>query len=345
MLKLRVHRTIASVKNVWKELEKTGGDMCSVYQSYWVNSVVKRRMLIYNIQRKCSVRYLQLIEDGKTRMILPVCKTCGSNRYHSVGQFNGYQVFDFVYSKEMTPEKMEQYLSFVLRSLKIEHLSLRNVPRESVLLDCMTGQKNWLEDYEVAVQSSDNVCIDSKLDYDLWYGNLSKSMRQNVRTAYNRMNTDNVSMDFEISRGGRVRTAVLNEIIGLYCKRHATRYNVETSPLKKLYLRYLDFSTACMRYYHDRFYAVVYMNGKLAAFMSGLVEKGGSSIIIPRLSIEDAFSKYSPGVVLINETIRKMASDLGIRYLDLSKGTEQYKLSMGGHLYQTYHIDLIRKRR
>ena len=100
-----------------------------------------------------------------------------------------------------------------------------------------------------------------------------------------------------------------------------------------------------MRSDPDNFYALLYLNDQPAAFLSGMVEKAGSRAIIPRLSIEDEFSKYSPGMVLVNETIQRMIPESNTRYLDLSKGTEKYKLSMGGTLYHTHHIELNRQPR
>ena len=342
MLKLRIHRSILSLRASWNKLERNGGNTRSVYQSYRVNAAVKRRMLIYSLSGRYSVRYVEVLEDGQTQLILPVCKYHGSNRYCSIGQFNGYQVYDFIYACEMTPEKMGEYLVFVLRKLQIDHISLRNVSESSVLYKYLCTSKEPVAGYRVTCEGNDNVCIDTELSYELWHSKLSKSVRQNLRTAYNRMKTDGVSMRFEIKRGEKMKSSLLDEIIALYCKRHSERYQVETSPLKKLYLRYLDFSTACLQRDPENFYAAVYMNDQLAAFMAGMVEKDGTSVIIPRLSIEDEFSKYSPGMVLINETVRSMTSDMGIRYLDLSKGAEKYKFSMGGQAYQTYHIAVDR---
>ena len=241
-----------SVRRTWKKLECNANETSSVYQSYWVNAAVKKRMLIYGIPGGYSARYLELQEDGKTLMILPVCKYRRSNRYCSVGSFNGYQVYDFIYSREMTHEKMKQGLLFALKKLKVEQLSLRNVPNTSVLYACLR-ELETCEDYQLTWESNDNVCIDTELDYDAWHSKLSKSNRQNLRTAYNRMNTDGVSMRFKIRRGEKMKSDTLNEIIELYRERHSARYNVETSTLKKQYLKYLDFSTACLRSHPDNF--------------------------------------------------------------------------------------------
>ena len=345
MYKLRIHRTIVSVRDAWRRLERNGGDQRSVYQSYRVNAIVKKRMPIYALQGKYSTRYVELLEDGETCMILPICKYHGSNRYCSIGRFNGYQVYDFIYTADMTPEKMSRCLAFVLKELNVESLSLSNVPHHSVLFTCLSTPELTPGGYQAQWTSNDNVTIDTGLDYEQWHSGLSKSTRQNLRTAYNRMNTDGVSRHFVLYQGEKMPARVLDQIIDLYCKRHSARYNEQVSPLKKWYLRHLDFSTACMRSDPDNFYALLYLNDQPAAFLSGMVEKAGSSAIIPRLSIEDEFSKYSPGMVLVNETIQRMIPESNTRYLDLSKGTEKYKLSMGGTLYHTHHIELNRQPR
>lgn len=209
MFKLRIHKTILSVRGAWRKLESTGSRARSVYQSYRVNAAVKRRMPIYSIPQKYSVRYVELLEDGQTQLILPLCKYHGTDRYGSVGQFNGYQVYDFIYSGDMTPEKMSRCLSFVLQQLNIQELTLRSVPQSSLLYDCLTEAEEPVDGYRVSWEDNENVCIDTQLSYDLWHSGLSKSTRQNLRTAYNRMNTDGVSWRFEIKRGEKMKGSLL----------------------------------------------------------------------------------------------------------------------------------------
>lgn len=338
MLKLHIHKRLSSVRKQWKRIEKSSSTNMSAYQSYYVNAVVKKRLFVYGFKEGYSARYLELREDGKPLMILPICKYRGTENYCSLGNFNGFQVYDFVYAQEMTIEKMRRCLQLILQSIQPSQLSFYNVPEYSLLYQSIAGTEKLRSGYTVTCQKNDNVCIDTENDYDLWYGKLSKSTRQNIRTAYNRMKTDDIQLRFESYRGVKLKRSFLNPLIELYCKRHEARYEVKTSFWKKLYLKYVDFSTACLRSYHDNFCTAVYMNEKPAAFMSGMVEKDGTSVVIPRLSINDDFSRYSPGVVLINETVRQLTSDTGVRILDLSKGAEGYKLFMGGKLYHTHNI-------
>lgn len=338
MYKIRMHRSVASVRSVWRRLERNTSPQTSVYQSYWVNAVVKKRLPVYGIPQKYSALYLELQENGETILILPLCKYWSAEKYCSIGKFNGFQVYDLIYSREMTLDKMKQCIAFVLAYLKPSELKLYNVPSSSLLFRAVNEAGGFQTPYSIECTENGNVCIDASEGYDAWYGALTKSTRQNIRTAYNRMKTDEATMDFVFYRGQRLPGKLLNGLIDLYCSRHASRYDVQTSGAKKLYLRYLDFSTACLRSFEDNFCAVLYINGKIAAFLSGMVEKNGTSVVVPRLSIDNQFSRYSPGVLLINETIKGFAGQSSLCRLDLSKGVEGYKLSMGGQMYYTYDI-------
>lgn len=343
LLKLRICRNLWPLRGAWKRLEGQASAQTSVYQSYYVNKTVKKRLGIYALQQRYSARYIAVTEDGKTKLILPLCRYRGREDYCALGRFNGFQVYDLIYGKNLTKEEFLRCFRFVLEKLSPKSLVLSNVPCSSLLYQCV--EEGLLEDcgYGCALKANDNVCICTGGDYDSWYAALSKHTRQNVRTAYNRMASDAVQMRYELYRGKKPDTKTLDQIIELYCARHSARYGVQTSRAKKLYLRYLDFSTACLQNHKDNFCAVLYMNDRLAAFMAGMVEKEGSAVVIPRLSIEDDFGRYSPGVVLINETVKRMTTEQNIGNLDLSKGAEGYKLSMGGTLYHTYDITLTKQ--
>lgn len=78
------------------------------------------------------------------------------------------------------------------------------------------------------------------------------------------------------------------------------------------------------------------IDGTLAAFMSGLVKD--NVFVVPRLSINNEYRRYSPGIILINEAIKYFISDTKITILDLSQGQESYKYNMGGKEHYTYEF-------
>lgn len=182
------------------------------------------------------------------------------------------------------------------------------------------------------------ICADE--GYENYYAQLSKHTRQNLRTAYNRMNKDGISCSLEIVAGKPVPQKLFRDIMTVYYNRHASRYGVKTSAIKKYYLQRIDFSTRCLQQYPDNFAAVLYMDDCVAGFMAGMQDADGSRIIIPRLSINEMFLKYSPGMVLINEAMQYLTEKTSISRLDLSKGAEQYKFAMGGNCYYTYSMQI-----
>jgi CelD/BcsL family acetyltransferase involved in cellulose biosynthesis len=88
------------------------------------------------------------------------------------------------------------------------------------------------------------------------------------------------------------------------------------------------------------FLAEVKIDEKIAAFMCGYVNEDDGIIYVPRLAIDDRFARYSPGVCLINSTVKYMYENTAYRVLDLGTGNESYKLSLGGELYQLFNFEV-----
>lgn len=124
-------------------------------------------------------------------------------------------------------------------------------------------------------------------------------------------------------------------MLKLYYKRHEQRYNVQTSALKKWYLEHLNFVTVNLRQWKDAMSVMLFVDDELAAFMGGFISHGEGSYAVPRLSINEKFGFYSPGILLVNETARYMQENTPLRILDLSQGTESYKYKMGGTEHYT----------
>ena len=187
--------------------------------------------------------------------------------------------------------------------------------------------------------SKENVSIDFSSGYDIWLQSLSKNVRQNLRTAYNRLRKDGKDIYIETSCGGQISHSLMNRLIDIYIKRHDERYNVRTSTLKSAYLRYMDFSTRALMKNPRALH--IYISGEIAGFCSGYIDR--DAFIVPRLSIDNDFSRYSPGYLLINEAIKRFGiNNSRIRYIDLSEGTEKYKLDLGGTIYKKFDYTIKR---
>lgn len=85
---------------------------------------------------------------------------------------------------------------------------------------------------------------------------------------------------------------------------------------------------------------VLLIDGKVGAFMHGFYNEGLKSFEVPKLAMNEEYSWYSPGLVLVNETAKKFIEDGHIQYIDLTRGTEKYKTDMGGQFYETHAITI-----
>lgn len=72
--------------------------------------------------------------------------------------------------------------------------------------------------------------------------------------------------------------------------------------------------------------------------LQGYENSNAKSIEVPELAINEKFSFYSPGMILVNEVCRYLIEEKHYNALDLARGTEKYKKDMGGTIYKTYSI-------
>ena len=199
--------------------------------------------------------------------------------------------------------------------------------RESSLLNDMEKYRPCVR---INIEASENI-------YDSWFSRLSKSSRQNLRTAYNRMNTDGCV--FEFMTDSRVDYSEKMKLWKLYIKRtdqinnRAEKDNSLKQSLKNHINCYFNIIFHMLNREKNMEATRLYINGKLAAFM--LAYRTAEGIVIPKLSIDTDFSRYSPGCVMIAEYIKRLPGNQDF-ILDLSRGDEQYKLVLGGEKYYNF---------
>lgn len=191
-----------------------------------------------------------------------------------------------------------------------------------------------------------SICISG--GYDNWYQSLSKNTRQHIRQCYNRISKDNVHMEVKCIRGGNEKTLSIWKRMLLFSEHTLYKSDISFGVLYKLVHfaeavnKFFDPMTKALNKLKQSFQLELYLNGELAAFLSGFVSEG-NVIIFPRLSVNSKFSSYSAGILVHCEAIKYLSdntqNNLNIDYLDLGIAYD-YKYKYGASDYFDYSFRL-----
>lgn len=328
MTEVKIHKSINGLAEKWKQLE----DTVSPFQTFEINNAVWQSRLFYYVRQKLTFVYAEVLDDGVTRLIAPLCKS-SKGEYSSLSSINGLRNYDFVYSHFEAPEKIDYYTAALLDSLK------GPVQFDCVREDSPIVRYAMSNQHISTVEQLEQGAIYFGNSYGEYHSSLSKNTRQNLRTAYNRMNTDNRKYSFEVFNGTPVPGKLIKELMSVYCKRRSEKYN-NASFFHSMYLRYFDWQTREYENSGPFFTAVLKIDDKVAAFMSGFTDTNKGTVSIPRLAIDSCYGRYSPGILLLNETAKYFESNSDYQWLDLFGRSATYKLQMNAKPYYKYNVEI-----
>lgn len=269
--------------------------------------------------------YYKRVKSGTTKLLLR-------------GHFTSAGHLDFIYREDFTKEDYDFLIKEIGKHFENCTLEMDRVSERSLTYKYAAASG------AVRMVPSKMVSIPLPDTYDQWYHSLSKSVRQNIRTSYNRMNTDGKTFSFKLYYGQCPEKRVNQDILRLFARRLCQHSKIKSRLLEK----YLYFTKSrhpmTKGIDTDKNYigAVLYIDGILAAFFSGFVGND-DRILVPRLAINLDFNRFSPGGILINESIKAIKSETferNITELDLQRGDEPYKYSYGGVEYYDYSFSL-----
>ena len=256
--------------------------------------------------------YYYFVEDNQVNMILPVFVK--NNELHTIYTLD---YFDIPARADLSAEKMLEYLKL-----------LAHQENKLVYIERVNKKYNTYQKLNTLIESQPHspcVEINFASDYDTYYNGLSKHARQNLRTAYNRAKSDNYEITFDVYNG-KIDKNLAKNLQKIYINRRIGRYK-NMNILKKIMFSLSDPIKNCCFNLKDNYVSVLKFNNKPVAFMGGFIKN--KEVMIPRLAIDDNYSRYSVGILLVNETIKNLIGK-NFNCLDLANGTENYKYQMGG---------------
>ena len=279
------------------------------------------------------IAYVESRPHGKILMIVPLRWNIYKRCYKMLTDIQGCGKADALFDLQLSEEAKHTCVDFFYAHIG-HKCYFRRLPSEALLRDDINGIK---------LDNKQQICV--KIDFDCGVENLlhslHKSVRQNVRTAYNRLNKDNIGVELKVYRGSQMTDSVWRQIMDIYLDRLFSKYKTKAkrNTIQKFIhywkYRYIKHDTQSLRHLSNSFHAVLVGNGDIMAFLSGFMSMDDTTLVVPRLAINDSYHFYSPGYLLIVETLRYLEHETHCRCLDLSRGDERYKTDLGGTNYYT----------
>lgn len=311
----------------------------SIFQSFEIIRCVNT--LPYYLKCKSGIKIYEVKECNNT-VLIALFRKLGS-KLSVVGSEERFDFVDFIYGDIDTQTLYNALVSlflFLKEEIGIKEIEIKYLDVESKTYNVINDISSKQKEIKISFSNVLNENLDiSFRDYDQYLSSLSKNTRQNIRTAYNRLKKDNyehelkmVSFKYEHDEFIKIHKMCLN----LYKKRLKKQYNCGVLAL--IMKKYDYVSKGIM---NDLGYiSALNFNGRIVAFMEGFIDKKNKSILIPRLAIDEQFKFYSPGIVLLNETIKQMYSNKEYNFLNLLRGNEKYKIAMGCKEYLTSNVTI-----
>lgn len=278
-------------------------------------------------------------KNNKIVFIAPMRKHMFTGVIDTLGNVSYCDITDFLYDKDLSEVERKKCVS-LLREKIGKSFKLSRIIEDSQTISYLD---NEFQLNEVAK------CVNIKveLDYDSHIASLSKSVRQNIRTANNRLIKSHQSIEFKYFKDALTFTKeIVKDTKRIYLKRQKGIYSQGVNFIKKikhiLVVTLLRHDNYSLYKSPNAIIAALYINNEIAAFFSGLINKRKDRIVIPRLAIDDQFRFYSPGYLLICETMKYLLeNNSSIKNIDLCRGTEKYKTDLGGAIYNTLFIEVF----
>ena len=324
----RVKTVSKEIRKAWKIMQEKDGISPYLYFNY-MNCVIWETRLrsLWSPQI-----YYAEDENHKIVMIAPMKRNIITGKIDTLGNANLCDLTDILYGEITEKERAEilcELSKFIGHSYYLSRLYLDS----PTLLA--------LGNYYRLLSYKDCVIIKLRESYDSYFKGLSSSVRQNIRTAYNRLNRDGHRYVFLFYVNAKdVPTKVRREAESCYVRRQVSNYTTSKyKALKKMIgIRFFHHDHYSLNRNNNAVWAVLYIDEIVAGMFAGILNSRKDTVSIPRLAINIDYKFYSPGYLLLNETIKYCYENNSIRNIDLCRGTEKYKFDMGGELYKTVNV-------
>lgn len=334
------YNQIDCLKNDWERLYK-GSDM-TYYQSYeWYQMLrsysLKNTFLHENIFAVCRNEQKE-IEIIAPLWILHHSLFWPFNRkgVYLLGREGSSDYLNLIY-KDFNIEAF----NFILQELSKKyhvHTFKFELLKEGTSLYDFIQKKNIVRDHRLI-----SVSLNLPSSEELYLKMLSKSSKQNLRTANNRLKKDNKKIEFALN-DMTVNKSLCLEIKNSRLKKKNYEPNIikaiKNLIFKKLTIRFPNYNPFLTEV--DSHIMSAYCDGELAAFFNYGIDPYRKCVNIMTAGTNELYARYSPGMLLMYEFIKyTINNNNDIKVIDFTRGNEHYKYALGGQNHIIHSIRFI----
>ena len=335
---------LSRVKDDIERLYKDNPFM-SPYQSYDFLSITGKGMTDKQPWLTLFMRELNAVcrdNNGHVIVVAPMLYQRKSDGCHVWlrGVWTSAGHLDFVYNPEQySYEIFSEIIDETVKKLGKCFFHFTKIHEKSLTVKHIERKFHGV--YEKRIEECASIVLPET--YDAWFSSLKKSAKQNVRTAYNRMNREGLSFEFIFRDNEPMKDEEYKEMIGLYSQRLAQKNSLKERAIILHILKFLKTinpMTKALQNMKNTSCGIIRINKEIAGCFWG-VSSNDRRLIIPRLSINNKYGVYCPGGLLIAEAIKKLI-ELDGKYteFDLSCGDEPYKYVYGADPHYNYSYDV-----
>lgn len=328
------------LQNIWKQLY-TNNPYVFPYSSWEYNEQIYKYMKVKPSTLRQKNYFLVYMEQQKPLVLFPLFLK--KNTLHIFGEnISGAGHIDALYDPAITTEQWKRAFHELQQMFPGRTLLLRMLNERSKLYSFLQHISDTADTIGKSMTiEKEGACVKIPFpdDYEAYEQGLSRNARSNLHKAYSKIRRNNIETRLQVIHGPFTDTALLSDVIKIYTKRESERKHRRMDFFPYLKHRYFSALAWAMETMDSHYTFCLFLNHQPAAFMTGFATNY-NEIVFPYVAIDSAFSTYSPGKVMIGESIKYLQTNTAIRGLDLSRGDERYKLEMGGIRHYNYRFEI-----
>lgn len=221
------------IEKSWDELYSQNSQL-TYYQSTEYMRELWNNLLPYRFILRITPKFYVFKRDKRVIMILPLFKKWFRNCYSLYGFKAGAGYLDAIYAESITLKDITECFEALKNNTKRAMIHFEHVKDK-------TEFGRWIIENGGTVSTEGCTEIPLPDEYEDYHSSLSKHMKQNIRTAYNRLKTDEKVYEYESIAYAEISENISKKLQQLYIDRQVSKYGKNV--LYRFFVNHVDLGT------------------------------------------------------------------------------------------------------